>query len=71
MSNSALDPDQARPFVGPDLGPSCLQRLSEDDTSRQNVLKDGLVRCLIVWIPGLCPLSYFVGGKLKTYQLHK
>ena len=30
MSNS-LDPDQARHFVGPDLGPNCLQRLSTDD----------------------------------------
>ena len=29
MSNS-LDPDQDRHFVGPDLGPSCLQRLSAD-----------------------------------------
>ena len=27
MSNS-LDPDQARHFAGPDLGPNCLQRLS-------------------------------------------
>ena len=34
VSNS-LDPDQARHFVGPDLGPSCLQRLSAGDTSRQ------------------------------------
>ena len=25
MSNS-LDPDQARHFVGPDLGPNCLQK---------------------------------------------
>ena len=33
VSNS-LDPDQARHFVGPDLGPSCLQRLSAEDTSR-------------------------------------
>ena len=33
MSNS-LDPDQARRFVGPDLGPNCLQRLSADDTGR-------------------------------------
>ena len=30
MSNS-LDPDQARHFVGPNLGPNCLQRLSADD----------------------------------------
>ena len=36
MSNS-LDPDQARHFVGPDLGANCLQRLSADDTSRQRV----------------------------------
>ena len=34
MSNS-LDPDQARHFVGPDLGPNCLQRLSADDTGIQ------------------------------------
>ena len=37
MSNS-LDPDQARHFVGPDLDPNCLQRLSADDeSSRQRV----------------------------------
>ena len=36
MSNS-LDPDQARRFVGPDLGPNCLPKLSEDDTGRQRV----------------------------------
>ena len=28
MSNS-LDPDQGQHFVGPDLGPNCLQSLSE------------------------------------------
>ena len=33
MSNS-LDPDQDRHFVGPDLDPNCLQRLSADDKSR-------------------------------------
>ena len=32
MSNS-LDPNQARHFVGPDLGPKGLQRLSADDKS--------------------------------------
>ena len=36
VSNS-LDPVQARGFVGPDLGPNCLQRSSADDTSRQRV----------------------------------
>ena len=34
VSNS-LDPDQARHFVGPGLGPNCLQSLSADDISRQ------------------------------------
>ena len=28
------DPDQARHYVSPDLGPNCLQSLSADDTSR-------------------------------------
>ena len=32
MSNS-FDPDQDQHFVGPDLGPNCLQRLSADDKS--------------------------------------
>ena len=34
---NSLDPDQARHFVGPDLGPSCLQRLPADDTSMLRV----------------------------------
>ena len=33
VSNS-LESDQARHFVGPDLGPNCLQMLSADDTRR-------------------------------------
>ena len=37
MSNS-LDPDQARHFVGPDLGSNCLQKLTAEDTSRLRVL---------------------------------
>ena len=32
VSNS-LNPDQARHFVGPDLDPNCLQRLSADNKS--------------------------------------
>ena len=32
MPNS-LEPDQDQYFVGPDLGPNCLQRLSVDDKS--------------------------------------
>ena len=37
QESNNLDPDQARRFVGFDLGPNCLQRLSADDTSRQRV----------------------------------
>ena len=32
--SNRLDPDQARHFVGSDLIPNCLQKLSADDTSR-------------------------------------
>ena len=32
--SSSLNPDHARRFVGPDLGPNCLQRLSADYTSK-------------------------------------
>ena len=39
MSNS-LDPDQARHFVGPDLDPNCLQRLSADNKSRPLACKE-------------------------------
>ena len=35
--SNSLDPDQARHFVGPDLGPNYLQRLSAGDRSRQRV----------------------------------
>ena len=45
MSNS-LDPDQARHFVGPDLGPNRLQRLSADGASRQE-LKSGYLMVIL------------------------
>ena len=32
--SSSWDPDQARHFIGPDLGPNCLQRLSADNKSQ-------------------------------------
>ena len=32
-ASNSLDTDQAQCFVGPDLDPNCLQRLSEDDRS--------------------------------------
>ena len=31
---NGFDPDQDRHFVGPDLGPNCLQRLLADNKSR-------------------------------------
>ena len=37
VSNS-LDPDQARHYVAPDLGPHCSQRLSADDNSKQRII---------------------------------
>ena len=35
--SNRLDPDQALRYVRRDLGPNCVQMLSADDTSRQNV----------------------------------
>ena len=34
QNSNSLDPDQARHFVRPGLGPNFLQMLSADDTSR-------------------------------------
>ena len=42
VSNS-LDPDQAQQFVGPDLSPNCLRKLSADSTSRQVSMDFGKV----------------------------
>ena len=36
-ASNSLDPGQARPFVGPGLGPNCLQRISAVDSNRQRV----------------------------------
>ena len=55
MSNS-LDPDQARRFVGPDLGPNCLPSLSADDTGRQRV-KANLESFRIMYY-GQCKVAY-------------
>ena len=33
--SNGLDPDQERHFVGPDLGPNCLQRLTANNKSRR------------------------------------
>ena len=39
MSNIS-DSNQDRHFVGPDLGPNCLQRLSADNKARSRVKQD-------------------------------
>ena len=60
MSNS-LDPDQARHFVGPDLGPTCLQRLLADDACRQRV--NGVLSpesCCVLILTTVCHVSQFV-----------
>ena len=49
VSNS-LDPDQARRFVGPDLGPNCLQRLSAEDTSSQKFQDLIIWSCIITFL---------------------
>ena len=69
-----MDPDQAPYFVGPDLGPKYLQRLSADDTSRQRVRfslggrggKEGkgialikeMYGVLIIWMYTASPVFY-------------
>ena len=49
MSNS-LDPDQAQHFVGPNLDPNGLQRLSADDTSRQRVNDQVFLSVFHTWV---------------------
>ena len=34
---NSLDPDRARHYVRPYLGPGCLQKLSADNTSRLRI----------------------------------
>ena len=66
VSNS-LDPDQARHFVGPDLGPYCLQRLSETikfTASRQRVNR---FFCLRIWHQ---MVYHFFKGLLPSLFIH-
>ena len=50
--SNSLAPDQARRFVGPDLNPNCLLRLSADDKSRHrervNEQNDMFVFCFLL-----------------------
>ena len=57
-----MDPGQAQRFVGPDLGPNCLPRLSADDTSRYCRLliffQNQLFRKILSGIPSECQLVW-------------
>ena len=47
--SNALDPDQDRHFVGPDLGPNCLQRLTiKVSASKERVLKSVFIIYLLL-----------------------
>ena len=63
MSNG-LDPDQDLQFVGPDLGPNSLQRLSADDQSPQQRKIKNLDSCACISIyiyslKNMAQVSYF------------
>ena len=45
-NNNSLDSDQTKQFVGPDLDPNCLQRLSADKTLTHCIL--GNFSCFFV-----------------------
>ena len=75
MSNS-LDPDQARRFVGPDLGPNCLPRLSADDIGRQLITASAYL-FLDTYGPSVTPYVFFLagegvgGGLMAFYELYQ
>ena len=55
MSNR-LEPDQARHFVGPDLGPICLQRLSamiKVAASKERVNTSDMSRFFIICVENI------------------
>ena len=70
MSNR-LDPDQARHFVGPDLGPNCLQKLSADDNSRKRVNNVSACSYVIIWASAQDVRygTYFIGEQQMLRQI--
>ena len=78
MSNG-LDPGQARRYVGPDLGPNCLQRLSTDDKVRRWQAKSYVFAILLedFAISSKCSLTCAVRciinllGFLASINLHE
>ena len=74
VSNS-LEPDQAQPYVGPDLGPNCLQRLSKDDRDKELSLL--IPKYSLLSIPRISrdwakyvELSVVRGNQFMTYTHH-
>ena len=39
VNTNSLSPDQARPFVGPELSANCLLRLSNDEANGKELIK--------------------------------
>ena len=70
MSNR-LDPDQARHFFEPDLGPKCVHRLSTDNSSRQRVKVDVVLE-KVNWMVQVTGLQghYKKGVKSFSYQVN-
>ena len=57
--SSSLDPDQARHFVRPDLGPNCLQRLSADIAGKELNAIQLVNTCTTFWLkPWLKVISF-------------
>ena len=48
------DLDQTRSFIGPDLSPNCLQRLSADNTGRLRVISANVILVAHGWIYSHC-----------------
>ena len=71
MSNS-LDPSQARCFVGPDLGPDCLQRFSADVSMQTNKNGCSLIYSILAQQPFCEPRKlvciYTVYANIKFYK---
>ena len=59
-ASNSLDPDQDRHYVGPGLGPNCLQRLSADDKKRKEFITRTVNK-------GICTYKLFISYELLIY----
>ena len=62
--SNILDTDQTRRSVGSDLGPNCLQMLSAEDTSRQE-LRFWFLSCFLYFLV----LWYFLRTQLQPQKM--